>query len=430
MSAPDIFRIDKLLARNYKNVSLSGDGGNVKDLNVLIGPNGSGKSNFVRILRFLRDSLVSSPATERGITPFEEALEVLGGDKILDAFLERPAIVDFSCHFSSTRSFPEGGILAFSLYVKDRHPFVAKEELYSDRAGEGEAPFYYYKSHDRQGGSGVVSVYENGSNGRKKTRFKDLTGIPSNQLTLACIAELLEKSDFPPEATPVYKFRRHILDAVSQWRFYNANEMNLYAICHAEPKIGPGDTYLSVSGENLPLVLDNLIQADYEFEERLNNAMRAVLPEIRKIRPFRSGRLALTVELHVGASEPFYLSDMSDGTVRMLCWAVILHSPLLPSLLVIDEPELSLHPSWMPILAEWIKAASRRTQVIVSTHSPDLLDQFTDELDSVCCFSKTEGFHYSMNKLSRQELESKLAEGWQLGDLYRVGDPSVGGWPW
>ena len=206
--------------------------------------------------------------------------------------------------------------------------------------------------------------------------------------------------------------------------------MNLYDICHAEPKIGPSDIYLSTSGENLPLVLDNLVQENYEFEERINNAMKLVLPETRRVRAVRSGRLSLTVEWHTGAAEPFYLSDLSDGTVRMLCWAVILHSPLLPSLLVIDEPELSLHPAWMPILAEWIKAAATRTQVIVCTHSPDLLDNFTDRLDTVTCFARSDGTHFILRKLSETELAPKLEEGWQLGDLYRVGDASIGGWPW
>jgi predicted ATPase len=431
MRSSDTFYIDRLFAKNYKNISLDTPENNIGNLNVFIGPNGSGKSNVIRMLRFLRDSLISTPSTERGITPFEEALEALGGEKILDAFVKRPAIVDFSYHFSPTRSFPDGCVLAFSLFVKDRLPFISREFLFSRRNNE-EEPFYYYKSHDRQGGSGLVSVYENGTKNRKKrkTRFQELASVPANQVTLASITELLEQSNFSPEDTPVYRLRRNILDAVSGWRFYNANEMNLYDICHAEPKIGPSDSYLSTTGENLPLVLDNLIQQDFEFEERLNKAMKAILPETRRVRPVRSGRLNLTVEWHLGAKEPFYLSDMSDGSVRMLCWAIILHSPFLPSLLVIDEPELSLHPAWLPILAEWIKTASRKTQVIVSTHSPDLLDQFTDEIGSICCFSKINEMHYSLKRLSPEQLGGKLEEGWQLGDLYRVGDPTVGGWPW
>ncbi|MGK7872673.1 MAG: AAA family ATPase [Xenococcaceae cyanobacterium] len=255
--------------------------------------------------------------------------------------------------------------------------------------------------------------------------------IPTNSLGLFSIPSLLENSQYPPENTPIYKARRELVETISRWQFYNANDMNFNEIRISEPKIGPTDMYLSSSGENLPLVLDNLIQKHIDFEERLNEAMKSILPKSRRVRPIRSGRLSLTVEWYFeGMDECFYLNEMSDGTVRMLCWATILHSPVLPSLLVIDEPELGLHVSWMPILAEWIKQASEKTQIIITTHSPDLLDHFTDCLENVFCFYSENSTHFSIKPLSKDMLDEKLNQGWQLGDLYRVGDPSIGGWPW
>ena len=121
---------------------------------------------------------------------------------------------------------------------------------------------------------------------------------------------------------------------------------------------------------------------------------------------------------------------MSDGTVRMLCWAIILNSPHLPSLIVIDEPELGIHVKWLSYLAEWIKNAATRTQIIICTHSPDLLDKFTDRLENVHVFeaSNQEQNLFHVKTLSRDRLQDRLDEGWELGDLYRVGDPEVGGW--
>ncbi|MGA9377496.1 MAG: AAA family ATPase, partial [Phormidium sp.] len=209
------------------------------------------------------------------------------------------------------------------------------------------------------------------------------------------------------------------------------NNMDLNLIRTAEPKIGLSDIYLSPSGDNLALVLENLINKNIDFEESIYLAMKSILPKTRRVRPIRSGRLSLTVEWYFeGINEPFYLDEMSDGTVRMLCWATILHSPLLPSLLVIDEPELGLHVAWMPILAEWIKKAGTKTQIIITTHSPDLLDHFTYSLENVLCFCSENQTHFSIKHLSREMLNEKLDQGWQLGDLYRVGDPTVGGWPW
>lgn len=109
---------------------------------------------------------------------------------------------------------------------------------------------------------------------------------------------------------------------------------------------------------------------------------------------------------------------------------VILNSPVLPSLLVVDEPELGLHPAWLNTLAKWIKAAAAKTQVIVTTHSPDLLDHFTDRVNDVICFQYDGKIHFKPTHLSEKALKPKLDDGWQLGDLYRVGDPDIGGWPW
>jgi predicted ATPase len=74
--------------------------------------------------------------------------------------------------------------------------------------------------------------------------------------------------------------------------------------------------------------------------------------------------------------------------------------------------------------------ADTRRQVIVCTHSPDLLDNFTDCPENVLCFSAVDKTHFSAAPLSKSKLADKLQEGWKLGDLYRVGDPSIGGWPW
>lgn len=83
---------------------------------------------------------------------------------------------------------------------------------------------------------------------------------------ISSIPELLEKTSFSPEQTPVYEIRRKLADTIAGWRFYNANEMNLKEIRESEPKItGHTETYLLPSGENLPSVLDSLLQLDFNL---------------------------------------------------------------------------------------------------------------------------------------------------------------------
>jgi len=423
-------RVSLVAASNFKNLSIE-EGVSLKDLSICIGPNCSGKSNFVGILKLLKECMAASPDEARNVTAFEEAVYELGGSRMLDNSVRRPASVDLSYHFSKTSTLPEGANLQLKLstWSKDVRVTIGTESL-SNLVPSGREPFYYYICHDREPGKGVVSVYDDPKL-RRTTHFEFVEDIPTNSLCLFSLPALLEGSANPPENTPIYRVRRELLEAITRWQFYNANDMSLYEIRTSEPKIGPTDVYLSSSGHNLPLVLDNLIQQDLEFEERINNALRLILPLSRRIRPIRPGRLALTLEWwFTGVDDSFYLNEMSDGSVRMLCWATILHSPILPPLLVIDEPELGLHVSWMPVLAEWIKQAATRTQVLICTHSPDLLDQFTDCLEDVFCFSSKDKYHFSVRSLSMESLRKKLEEGWQLGDLYRVGDPILGGWPW
>lgn len=427
-----------LATKNYKNLC-SEQLFYLSNLNIFIGSNGSGKSNFISCLKFLKNCLINIPEENQGVSSFEDAISKIGGTRILDSSVSSPAKVNLYYCFSqiSQTNNPQRDSVVFDLqlYTDRRETWatVSEEYLYGGEDLHDHAnsdPFYYYKLHNRELGKGVVSVYDKPGQ-YYPTHFESLDNISTKSLGLSSITKILENSQSPPENTPIYKIRRELIELVSKWHFYNANNMDLNQIRTAEPKLGQSDIYLSPSGDNLALVLDNLYNKNIDFEESLNLAMKSILPKSRRIRPIRSGRLSLTVEWHFqDTNEPFFLNEMSDGTVRMLCWATILHSPVLPSFLVIDEPELGLHVAWMPILAEWIKQASQKTQVIITTHSPDLLDHFTDCLESVSYFHSTDQNHFSIKPLSREILEPKLTQGWELGDLYRVGDPSLGGWPW
>lgn len=432
-----ITSLTEITTHNYKNLHLD-NGLALGRLNLFIGPNGSGKSNLIGMLQFLQQCVVEgSRDSIRGRTNFEDAVFKLGGGKILDGSVAAPANVKLNYRFNTN---PMSSVLQLELLVQNLHRQVIIDQETLSRERELSEPFPIYRAHDaRSGGSGrgVVSVVDDIEKPTPPTHFEQIQAIPVNELALAIIPKLLETSAFPPERTPVYEARREIIDTVAQWRFYNANNMNLAEIRSAEPKLGTSDIFLSPSGENLPLVLYNLGQASFEFEEAIEQAIKTILPGTRKLRAITSGRLSLTVEWHLqGYKEPFFLNEMSDGTVRMLCWAIILHSPQLPSLIAIDEPEVGIHVAWLPILAAWIKEAARHTQVIISTHSPDLLDHFTDQLDNedgklyVFQSDPKSKNHFVVNQLMKSAVATQLEEGWQVGDLYRVGDPSVGGWPW
>lgn len=413
--------ISRITTWNYRNL-VNKEGIELNTLNILIGSNGSGKSNLVALLEFLKNSLTPTSGLEsRGVTSFENAISKLKYN-ILDTKIEKPASVSFGFAFPYLYS-PTGISFNLSVYFNQSNIFIFTESL-----STFNSDICYMSS-----GFGNCQVLIKDEN--LEPHFETLNNIPTNEISLLYLPKLLtEDGRFPPEQVPLYKIQSELIEVVKKWQFYNANEMDLAKIRGANPKIGLNDIIISKSSENLPTVLDNLfnhVRYGIDFEERINNAMKEILPMSRRIKTTREG-MSLSVQWYFeGMETPFYLDDMSDGTVRMLCWAVILYSPILPTLLVIDEPELSLHIGWMGILANWIKQASQKTQVIISTHSPDLLDELTDCASDVICFDKAQQKgHFQAKKLPEAILQEKIAEGWRLGDLYRVGDDIVGGWPW
>lgn len=420
-------KIEQITVRNFKNLDLSA-GLSLNNLNIFIGPNGSGKSNVISLFQLLQNSLM--PSSSRHLSSFRQALAQLGGSKILNATLPTPDTIDFAYKFRFIDTLSDEINYQFSVLAskEDNLPIITREILSGKYDVHSTAVFDYYKLHEQANGEGFI--YALSESEKNISVMHKLTDVPANDLGVNTIPILLEKTPYPSSEIAFFYMRRPFLETVANWRFYNTNYLNLNEIRKGEPEIGPEDIFVNSTCDNLAIVLDNLIQADFSFQEKLNTIMRDVFPEMVGLRTKRLGRLRLTIEWQFKNSKrPFYLDEMSDGSVRMLCWALILLSPQLPSLIVLDEPEIGLHVSWLKILAEWIKSASQRTQVIVCTHSPDLLDQFTDHLEDIFVFNSQDKTTFTAEKLKIKQLQTWLDEGWELGDLYRVGDPAVGGWP-
>ena len=113
-----------------------------------------------------------------------------------------------------------------------------------------------------------------------------------------------------------------------------------------------------------------------------------------------------------GSDFPFQPNQLSDGTIRFICLTVCLLQPDPPATIVIDEPELGLHPFAISMLADLIKSASERTQVIISTQSPTLLDYF--DPSHIIVVNRREG------RSTFERLDSQALAGWM--EEYSVGE--------
>ena len=420
----DIKCISEVTAQRYKNLDLEQSLKLSEGLNIFIGSNGSGKSNFIALLNFLKESISGNAFLDsNGASRFIQAISNLGDSRILNARYLLPEKVNLSFSFV-TENTNNKLKLNLSILCSDKiFPYISEESLLQVSDLHGSS-FYYHFPYQSNDYGAIFEPQDNSHYAKSKI-------VQTKEISLSIIPSLLENIENPPNLKPLYSVCRQIINLVADWRFYSANNMNLKEIRNAEPEIGSLEKYLNPDCENLALVLDNLIQENIDFEDQLNVIMRDIVPQTKRIRPIRTGRTRISIEWHLqNTKRPLYLDEMSDGTVRMLCWAIILNSPNLPSLIVIDEPEVGLHVQWLSYLAEWIKNAAARTQVIITTHSPDLLDKFTDRLENVHVFeaSNPEQTLFHVNTLSKERLQDRLDEGWELGDLYRVGEPEIGGW--
>jgi predicted ATPase len=181
--------------------------------------------------------------------------------------------------------------------------------------------------------------------------------------------------------------------------------------------------FLAEDGSNLALILDNL-----NYRGKKPEIMRNLQKFYPQFTDYLTTTQGGTIQLHLreGDYNPISAYRLSDGTLRYLCLLAILCHPEPPPLICIEEPETGLHPDILPTIAELMKEASQRTQLIVTTHSDILVSAFSDMPEAVLVCEKDEdGTHFK--RLEAEKLKAWLDE-YSLGDLWLKGE--IGGTRW
>jgi predicted ATPase len=180
---------------------------------------------------------------------------------------------------------------------------------------------------------------------------------------------------------------------------------------------------VAADGQNLIPVLHTLYTGNRDFKRALDAAMRAAFGsdyEELVFPPAADQRIQLRLRWRSLRTEQS-AANLSDGTLRFLLLVAIFASPNPGDLIALDEPETGLHPSMLPIIAELAAEAAQRTQVILSTHSADLLDAFSDvALPTTTVTSIVEG-ETRLSVLDGEELR-RWTEQYRLGALMRSGE--------
>lgn len=178
---------------------------------------------------------------------------------------------------------------------------------------------------------------------------------------------------------------------------------------------------LHADGGNLTTVLHTLYTGYREFRGQVDEGMRSAFGneyERLEFQPAAAQQIQLAVQWK-SSSQAHAGSDLSDGTLRFLFLLTVLCNPDSTRVLAIDEPEVGLHPSMLPIVAEFAVEASLHTQIILTSHSPEFLDAFSDSSPSVTLCHWEEG-ETSLHPLDTEELAAWLAR-YRLGELFSRG---------
>ena len=148
---------------------------------------------------------------------------------------------------------------------------------------------------------------------------------------------------------------------------------------------------LAEDGSNLSAILFHLLSEHQDRWSELEDQIRIAVPGFRSlgVKAVGGPGTVMAVWREDGVDGELTLADLSDGTLRLLCWAVLCLGPRIPPLLCIDEPELGLHPRVLSVLAGLLRVASAHSQLLVATHSPYFLAQF--QLPEIAVMRKERG---------------------------------------
>jgi predicted ATPase len=377
-------------------------------LNVLIGPNGSGKSNFLEAISLFH-------AAPRGIG---EPISRMGG---IREWLWKGSGVPHSITLEAMVNFSLGGMLRHSLTLADQggHPVVTDERIEPIEVPSLERleQCYYRPPQDEQVAFEIAYVNARAQSESEKRLVNARPGVVEFAREFQPDQSLLSLAAFPDYWALWYLNQQYTrIRLYRNWSFGPGANLRLPCNAHAR------SDFLDESAENLPLVLSQLHGT---HKRRLLYELGKLFDGIVDVNcRVTSGTVALFLEEEGGRLIP--ATRLSDGTLRYLSLLAVLLHPEPPSLICIEEPELGLHPDLLPTLSDLMCEASKRSQVIVTTHSDVLVDALTNRPESVVVCEKHEG-QTEMRRLEKKDL-AKWLEKYRLGHLWTSGE--LGGNRW
>jgi predicted ATPase len=384
-------RIEYLRVQNYRALC-DVEFKNITPLMMLLGPNGSGKSTVFDVFNFLSECFQHGLRHAWDRRGRARELKTRGQDG--------PIVIEIKY-----REKPNTPLITYHLAIDEggKGPTVAEEWLQWKRGSHGR-PFRFLEYRNGHGGaiSGDMPDTED-TRIEKPLRSPDLLAVN----TLGQFAEHPRVAALREFITGWYVSYLSIEDTRGQ------------------PEAGPQER-LSKTGDNLPNVIQYLKEQHPNRLDQIFSTLRRRVPRLDTVQaePMQDGRLLLQIK-DAPFERPVMSRYVSDGTLKMLSYLVVLMDPEPPQFVGIEEPENFLHPRLLPELAEECRAASERSQLLATTHSPFFLNGMRPEEVRVI-YRDEKGYSQVQRAVDIQGVSEFVEAGASMGHLWMEGHLGMG----
>lgn len=386
--------IETIRIKNFKSFRHA----EMKDLPrfcVVVGANGSGKSTLFDVFGFLKDCLTFN---------VKQALQARGGFKEV---LSRGVGGDESIELEIKFRMDIAGVERLISYLieigMENRQITVRREVLRYKRGRYGSPYHFL---DFAGGVGYAITNEEDFDKQDEELLREQQNVGKEVLAIKGLGQFER-----------FKAANAFRQLIENW---HVSDFHINLARGSKEAIGEYE-HLSISGDNLQLVARNIYENHPDIFAQMVEAMKHRVPGINKIEPIltQDGRLILNFQ-DSSFTDPFIDRYVSDGTIKMFAYLVLLYDPEPHPLLCIEEPENQLYPTLLWELAEEFRAyAERGGQVFVSSHSPDFLNAV--RVEEVYWLMKDQGYTHIRRAKDDTQIVAFIAEGDQMGYLWKEG---------
>ncbi|NIA31128.1 MAG: AAA family ATPase [Actinobacteria bacterium] len=367
----------------------------IPKLCVIVGANGSGKTTFFDVFGFLKDCLTFN---------VRHAIQKRGGyDELVSRGSENQEL-QIELQFRMSIAHVERLVTYYlEIAQENKRPYVKREILRYKRGPYG-SPFHFL---DFKHGEGYAITNEEDFNKPDEQLEREQQTLDSYDIL--AIKGLGQFQKF--KAANVFR------QLIENW---HVSDFHINLARGSKDATGY-DEHLSITGDNLQLVARNLFENHPEVFNHIIKIMKHRVPGITSIKPITTQDGRLLLGFQDGAfKDPFIDRYVSDGTIKMFAYLVLLYDPHPHPLLCIEEPENQLYPKLLEELAEEFRMyANKGGQVFVSTHSPDFLNAI--KINEVFWFVKKEGYTNILRARDNEQIRAYMEDGDKMGYLWKQG---------